>query len=74
MSNIQMISQGKVKCLNCGHEFIPVQILYDKLGEFCICPECNSSFDVFVDDDNERVAPIPPEIMQQFTIHFGQGN
>jgi transcription elongation factor Elf1 len=69
-----MISQREVKCLNCGHEFIPETVLHDNLGEFCICPECGSSFDVFVDDDMDRRIPIPPEVMQQFTVHFGQGN
>lgn len=35
----------KVKCLNCGFEFLG-NVKNDKLGNHCICPKCNSSFDV----------------------------
>ena len=41
----------KVRCLNCGHEFILKNIYHDELGAFTVCPECDGSFDVDVNDN-----------------------
>lgn len=39
----------KVKCLNCGYEFELEKCYNDELGDFAVCPECESSFDVDVE-------------------------
>lgn len=36
---------SKVKCLNCGHEFLLERTYEDEKGTFTVCPECNGSFD-----------------------------
>ena len=44
----------KVKCLNCGHDFELNKLYKDELGDFTVCPECEGSFDVDIEtDDND---------------------
>ena len=42
----------KVQCLNCGHEFELERVYHDALGDFTVCPECDGSFDVDINDDS----------------------
>ena len=39
----------KIKCWNCGHEFEGT-ISKDELGYYSYCENCDSSFDVDIDD------------------------
>ncbi|MDR0287811.1 MAG: hypothetical protein LBI03_08955 [Clostridiales bacterium] len=40
------ITDCKVSCLNCEHEFVLTKLYRDGLGWYTTCPECESSFDV----------------------------
>lgn len=40
----------KVQCLQCGHEFEMTEYYHDELGHFTVCPKCDGSFDVDIDE------------------------
>lgn len=40
----------KIKCLQCGHEFIFTGASKDELGWHTSCPKCTGSFDVDIQD------------------------
>jgi len=40
----------KVCCLQCGHEFVPKSASKDELGWGTWCYECDSSFDIDIDE------------------------
>lgn len=37
-------------CLNCGHEFELTEVYNDSLGWHTVCPECDSSFDINIEE------------------------
>lgn len=42
----------KATCLNCGCEFELKKIYHDELGTFTVCPECDGSFDIDVNNND----------------------